>query len=219
MGDVRHRQRGSRLVHARSTTVRGAPDRVGDGIAMVQAEVLPALREVDGFVGVSMLVDREAGGAIITSAWESKEALVASRGRIGPLRDAFARYFGVRPEVAEWEIAVVHRGRPTPPGAWARVTWTRADRGSLPQQVDFFRSGLVPEIDRLPGFCGVSLLLDRRAGTGVITTVYDSLDTLHASREQALSLREGAVRRMSAELVDVAELEVVVASLHVPETE
>jgi heme-degrading monooxygenase HmoA len=206
-------------VYARSSTVRGLPERVDEGIAMVRDEVLPTLQSWEGFNGLSMLVDRESGGAIVTSAWADEAALRASAEQVGKLRDRFAEHFGARAEVREWEIAVLHRVRSTPAGAWARVTWTQADPGSVPQQVDFFRSGLVPEIERLEGFCGTSLLLDREAGLGVLTTAYADLDALHASRDAALGLREGAIRRMSAELVDVAEFEVVLAELRVPETE
>jgi heme-degrading monooxygenase HmoA len=206
-------------VYALSMTVRGLPERIQAGVDLVRDELLPHIEQMDGYVGMSIMIDREIGASVVTTAWATDEALRATEGRVGPMRDRAAKLFGGRPEIREWEIAVLHRVRPTEPGSWARVTWTRTDPGSVPQQLDFFRAGVLPEIERLPGFCGTSLLLDREAGTGVIATVYESREALEASRDAALGVRESAVRRMSARLVDVAELEVALAELRVPETD
>jgi quinol monooxygenase YgiN len=203
-------------VYARSTTVRGLPDRLDAGIAMVQDEVLPALEEMDGCLGLSMMVHRESGGSVVTSVWADEQSLRATREQIGPMRDRAAQAFGGRPEVREWEVAVLHRERETPDGAYARVTWTRAEPAMLAQQLDFFRAGVVPEIQRLPGFCSASLLVHRANGDGVLASVYENRQALDESRQAALGLRESAVRRMSARLVDVAEFEVVLERLRVP---
>ena len=48
-------------MHARSTTFTGRPELLETGIAVVRDEVLPAVQEVPGCVGLSMLVDRTAG--------------------------------------------------------------------------------------------------------------------------------------------------------------
>ncbi|HVM29110.1 MAG TPA: hypothetical protein VM433_15740 [Mycobacteriales bacterium] len=202
---------------ARTLTVRGQRDRLDDGLAAVTGEI-PGLRDQAGCTGVAVLVDREAGGVILTTGWADQAAMRATAPTLGPLRDRVAAAFGARPEVNAWEIALLHRVAATPDGARARVTWTRADPDMLAQQIDFVRGGIVPEIERLPGFCAASALVDRRTGDGVLTVVYESADALAASRRAAIGLREDAVRRMSARLVDVAELEVLLADLRVPET-
>ncbi|EUA34784.1 hypothetical protein I552_5573 [Mycobacterium xenopi 3993] len=43
---------------------------------------------------VSLLVDRQSGRCIATSAWESDEAMHASAERIQPIRDRAAQMFG-----------------------------------------------------------------------------------------------------------------------------
>jgi quinol monooxygenase YgiN len=203
---------------ARSTTFTGRPESVDDGIAMVRDEVMPATQEMDGCVGLSMLVDRDTGGCIVTTAWESEQALHASEPHIAPLRDRAQRLFGSRPQVRVWEIAVLHRLRPAPDGACARVTWTRIDPDRVDEQVEAFRTEILPRVEELPGFCSTSLLVDRYTGEGALATTYGSRDALDESRQPAVDLRDDTARRLSTAIVDVAEFEVALAHLRVPET-
>ncbi|MDT5333108.1 MAG: hypothetical protein QOF31_4405, partial [Mycobacterium sp.] len=64
--------RGGWTVYARSTTIQAQPSSIDDGIAYVRDEVMPALQAMDGYIGLSMLVDRESGRCITTSAWETE---------------------------------------------------------------------------------------------------------------------------------------------------
>ena len=45
-------------MHARSTTIRGRPELIDDGIAFCRDEVLPMCREMPGCVGLSLIADR-----------------------------------------------------------------------------------------------------------------------------------------------------------------
>src|SRR5271170_675195 len=69
-------------VYARSTTIQAQPLSVDIGIAHVRDVVMPALQEIEGCVGLSLLVDRQSGSCIATSAWESMQAMRASAGRV-----------------------------------------------------------------------------------------------------------------------------------------
>jgi quinol monooxygenase YgiN len=203
---------------ARSTTFKGKPAAVDAGIAVVREQVMPAVLQMDGCVGISMLVDRESGGCITTTAWSSEQAMRASEHSVAPLRDRVQQLFGDRPEVRAWEIAVLHRLHPVGEGAWSRVTWTRADPGTVDQQLHIFRIGTLPQLEDLPGFCSASLLIDRRTGEAALAATYESRDALSESRDAAMELRVDATTRMGARIVDVAEFEVALAHLRVPET-
>ena len=205
-------------MHARTTTVQGSPERVDAGIAMVRDEVMPALEQMDGCVGLSMLVDRETGGAIVTSSWQDEQSMRATELRAGVMRDRAAMVFNARPEVREWEIAVLHRLRPTGAGACARVTWTKVDPSAVDQQLYLFRVGTLLQIEDLPGFCSASLLVDRASGTSALAVSYESREALTESRDPAMDLRADSTMRMGAQLLDVAEFEIALAHLRVPET-
>jgi hypothetical protein len=81
-----------------------------------------------------------------------------------------------------------------------------------------FRDLLLPRAQALPGFCSASLLVDRLTGRAALAVVYDDEEALAASRDAAAELRADVVRRTSSELLDVAELELALAHLRVPET-
>jgi quinol monooxygenase YgiN len=197
--------------------MRGDPQGIDEGIAMVRDEVMPAVQEMDGCVGLSMLVDRSAGTLIVTSAWESEDAMRATAQRVQPLRERGADLMSATPEVREWEIAVLHRERAAPEGACASVTWTRGDPQHADRNLQIFRDQLLPRLVDLDGFCSVSLFIDRNEGRGVAATVFRDRAALNSAREALQQIRRGAVDQLSLELLDVAEFDLVYAHLRVPE--
>lgn len=205
-------------MYARSTTFKGRTEAVDDAIALVRDEVMPAVQEMDGSVGLSMLVDRATGTGIVTTAWESQQAMRGSAGRVAPLRERAQQLFTAAPEVREWEIGVLHRAHHTPEGACARVTWTRMPRERMDTNREMFADEVLPRLEQLPGFCSASLLLDRDTGRGALAIVYDSADALAGSRQAAAGIRTEVLQAMASELLDVAEFEVALAHLRVPET-
>ena len=70
----------------RTTEVQADPDKIDDGIGVVRDEVFPAVSAMDGCVGMSLLVNRESGRCIATTAWQSKEATAASADKVMSLR-------------------------------------------------------------------------------------------------------------------------------------
>lgn len=205
-------------MYARSTTISGDPQRTDEGIAMVRDEIMPSVQDMDGCIGLSLLVDRTTGRSIVTSAWDSEDAMQASAQQVQPLRKRGADLLSGTPEVREWEIAVLHREHATPEGACASVTWTRADPAAIDQNLERFRDQVLPRIQELDGFCSVSTFVDRGEGLGVTSTVFRDREALESARAGLQQIREGAVEQMSLELLDVGEFDVAFAHLRVPET-
>ena len=104
-------------MYARTNTVRTDPRTIDEGIANVRDEVMPLVQGMDGCIGLSMLVDRDSGRCIVTTAWRTEEAMHASEAGIRASRERAAQIFGEMPTVAEWEIAVMHRMHETGDGA------------------------------------------------------------------------------------------------------
>jgi len=123
------------------------------GIAHVRDTVIPAMTHIDGFVGLSLMVDRETGRCIATSAWRTEPAMHASADRVGTIRDGAAAAFGGSAEVEELEVAVMHRAHHTRPGTCMRATWSRTDPAHINEAIDVFKFGTLPQIEDLPGFC------------------------------------------------------------------
>src|SRR5215217_8175489 len=58
-------------MYARSTTIHGDPGSVDATTAYVRDEVMPAVRDMDGCVGLSMLTDSDTGRCIVTTSWRN----------------------------------------------------------------------------------------------------------------------------------------------------
>jgi quinol monooxygenase YgiN len=206
-------------VHVRSTTIRGTPDRLDAGIAHVRDQVLPTLDAVPGCVGLSMLVERDTGRCIVATSWDDDEAMKASAGEIEPIRERLVQTLGAAEgDVRVWDVAVLHRERPAGDGARAQVVWTRIPPPRTDALLDAFRHNLVPRLQELPGFCSLSMLVDRRDGREVVVTSWESRDALERARREARLLRDQFVQAVGARVLDSAEMDLVLAHLRVPET-
>ena len=96
-------------MYARSTTIRGIPQSIDAGTDYVRDEVMPAVRGMDGCVGLSLLADRESGMCIVTTSWRDREAMHASAEGVRSMRDRAGQVFGGEYEVQEWEVSAMHR--------------------------------------------------------------------------------------------------------------
>jgi len=205
-------------MYARSTTTRGNPQMIDDAIAYLRDEVMPAITAMDGCIGLSMMCDRDSGRCIATSAWQSEEAMHNSESGMHDMRMRYAQTMGSEPEVQEWEIAVLHRKHNAPEGAACRVIWGQGDPANAERMLDTFRMGLLPRLEEFPGFCSVSLLVDRASGRSTSAVVYESRDAMQRATEMGRALREEFNQQMGGEITEVAEFELAFAHLRVPET-
>lgn len=204
-------------MYARSTTVQARPSSIEDGIAFIRDEVMPALAAMQGYVGLSLLVDRESGRCIATSAWETEEALHMSTDVAAPLRERAADVFGGEVTVDQWEVGALHRDHRSSEGACVRATWLRMPPGHAERAVEFYRTEVLPALEDLEGFCSASLLLNRSTGRAVSSATFDSLEAMDRNREQARELRNARTRELGADITDVGEFELMIAQLRVPE--
>jgi heme-degrading monooxygenase HmoA len=204
-------------MYARSTTVHADLQRIDDGIAYIRDEVMPAVTTMPGCMGLSMLCDRDSGRCIITTSWDSDETMSASRDAVRAMREQSADVLGGQFEVQEWEIAVLHRAHQAPEGACCRVTWSRLDPARMDEMAETFRTGVVPRLDGIPGFCSVSVMGDRKAGTSVLTATYDDRGSLEASAESVRAMREQFTQQTGSEVTDMGEFELAIHHLRVPE--
>ncbi len=204
-------------MYARSTTVLAHLKSIDAGVSHIRDEVMPTLLGMEGCIGLSMLVDRNTGRCIATSAWRTREAMLASERRLRPVRDHAAEILGNRPQVDEWEIAVLHRDHTSGPGACVRASWVRMAPAQADRVVEVYRMALLPVMRNYHGFCSASLLVDRASGLAVSSVTYDLFESMQRSREKADALREAGAREAGVEIVEVCEFELALAHLRVPE--
>jgi heme-degrading monooxygenase HmoA len=204
-------------MYARSTSIRGNLSNLDAGIAYVRDEVMPSVKRTDGCVGLSMLTDRESGRCIVTTSWADADAMRAATEDVHPIR--LMQALGAQGlDIQEWEIAVLHRERPAGDGAGAQVTWARIPPNHLNELLDAYRHNLMPRLQELMGFDSLSMLVDRRTGRTVSVTAFETRDALALVRKHAKHLREQFAQAMGARITDIAEMDLAVAHLRVPET-
>jgi len=202
---------------ARSTTIQANPGSIDAGIAHVRDVVMPALREIEGCLGLSLLVNRETGRCIATSSWDSHDAMRDSAETVWQIRKDAAEKFSGYTAVDQWEIAVLHRDHRSGPDACVRATWVKVRPDQFDNAIDYYRLVIVPEIEELEGFCSTSMLIDSISARAVVSTTFDSLDAMDRNREQSRSLRTAQLRNLGVDQYDVEEFELAIAHLRVPE--
>jgi len=204
-------------MYARSTTIMGEPERLEAGIAYVRDQVMPTITNLEGCVGLSMLADAESGQCIVTSSWKTAEAMRMSDIHLAPMRVRGGELMGGTPQIEEWEVDIMHRNHRSVGGACCRVTWMRLNHKDIDRNLDLYRSVFLPEIESLEGFCSTSLMVNRENGRACSTTTYDSRRAMEASRERAWAIRNAGIRDAGVDVLDVAEYNLVLAHLRVPE--
>jgi hypothetical protein len=158
-----------------------------------------------------------SGRCIATSSWDSLESMRATMTQLQPIRQRAAELLGGHPEVAEWEIAVMHRDHRSADDACARVTWLRGDPAAMERAADVFKLAILPEIQTWDGFCGVSFLINRDTGLAVSSVAFDSRAAMEASRDQATAVRAKGSADARLAIMGVSEFELALAHLDVPE--
>ena len=205
-------------MYARSTTINAQPSAIDSGVAHLRDEVMPQLQGLQGFVGMSLLTDRESGRCIGVTAWESQDAMNAVAEQVRPIREKATQMFsGGAPTVDEWDIAILHRARQMPEGACARVTWGHVDPAHADAAIEHFKMNIVPDSEALEGFCSTSLLVNRNTGRGVACTTFDSREAMERNRDGARTMKQMRMKETGAAELDEAEFDVAFAHLRVPE--
>lgn len=193
------------------------PDHIDPGIAHVSREVLPTLETMPGFIGLSLMVDRQSGRCILTTSWDSEESMRASEEAVRPMRDGVAAVFGGPASVEEWHVLAMHRAHHAAAGTWVRSTWLKIESDRLPAALEFCRTSVLPAIEEFEGFCSASVMGAAGSRRAVISASYDSSEALDQNREAARSLRTARLRELGADQLDVGEFELAIARLRIPE--
>ena len=95
-------------MHARVTTIEMDPARVDEAVAMVEEQDLPTWKELDGFKGFTLVLDRKTGKVVGTSYWATQEHMQASEEAVAGARQRAADTGGASepPQVERFEVAL-----------------------------------------------------------------------------------------------------------------
>ena len=92
---------------ARVTITEGSPAEIDTAIRFMRETVLPQARNMQGFKGVYLLVDRKTGKAMGIALWETEADLNASTEAANRLRAQYVQAATAQPPKVEvYEVAV-----------------------------------------------------------------------------------------------------------------
>jgi heme-degrading monooxygenase HmoA len=93
-------------MHARVSTMQMEPARIDDAVNEFKQNVLPTIKEIDGFKGFTLVADRSSGKVIGTSYWESQDHMDASEEQVTEARQRTADAGGSQtpPQVDRFEV-------------------------------------------------------------------------------------------------------------------
>lgn len=77
-------------MYTRVSTLQGPAEEIDRGVETAEREILPAIRQLEGFKGLYFLADRESGKTVAITLWESAEAIRASREAANRMREQAA---------------------------------------------------------------------------------------------------------------------------------
>jgi hypothetical protein len=92
---------------------------------------------------------------------------------------------------------------------YARATTVQADPQRVDAGIAYIRDEVMPALQGMPGCMGLSMLCARDTGRCIVTTSWDSEESMSASREAVRAMREQANEVMGGQF-DVQEWEVAI---------
>jgi heme-degrading monooxygenase HmoA len=95
-------------VHARLSTIQMDPARIDETVSEFEEQDLPTIKQIGGFRGFTLLIDRTSGKVIGTSYWDSREQMDDSEAEGERARQRVAERGGSQspPAVERFEVAL-----------------------------------------------------------------------------------------------------------------
>jgi heme-degrading monooxygenase HmoA len=176
---------------ARITRGVGSPERVDEMTAAVE-KTLPTLTAQAGFRGVALLANRETGGGLSVTYWDTAAAMAASEAHAAEARQ------GVQSSVAganmndidRFEVVVVERVVPPKAGIAVRMSDFVADASKIDAMAAFTQETVLPVLKARTGFRSAHLLANRQTGRTLTFTVWDTAADREAGYADRTPLRE-----------------------------
>jgi len=200
-------------VFVRMTLTDGVTD-VDAAAAQLRDEVLPQVKELKGFRGITASADREAGVVGILTLWETEADMKASDAAASQMRETAVKAMGGRlVDVQAYEQVVQEiGGTPPGPGSPLLITPTKMDPAKVDENVEFFKANVLPDIKSTPGFRAVRNMINRSTGEGMVGIVLADDASVQEAAARAVKRRERAAQQ-GVELGQISRREVIFTAM------
>ncbi|MBO0685508.1 MAG: antibiotic biosynthesis monooxygenase [Candidatus Dormibacteraeota bacterium] len=180
-------------MYARMTNVRLDPDRLDQVIAAYEQKVVGVVRQLPGYVGAVLDVDRDTGEGWGLIYWESLAALNASEEESSRIRPGASASAGVSiVDVERYEMVISERrAGGSRSGAAARVNELYAPPEKLDDAIAVIREA-TPRILEQKGCLGLVMGVNRMTGRAFAASIWETAADREASEEAVAGTRREA---------------------------
>ncbi len=194
---------------ARVTTGTGSPERIDETVRIYQEQMVPTLRQQQGFQNAIFVADRSSGKGISITLWDSEEAARAAEAQAQQMRAQARESMQIRetPTVELYEVAVADGDGV---GAFTRATRVEGTPDRLEEGIRTFREQTVPTLQGQAGYKGAYLLVDRQSGKAISFSVWESEEAMRQSEQAITQQRTQITQQMGASTPQVEQYEVLV---------
>jgi heme-degrading monooxygenase HmoA len=195
-------------MYTRLTTWTNATD-IDGGIEYLRSTALPAFQEQQGYQGLSASVDRSAGKCVVLSLWETEADRDASESALGKARNEASEIIGGTMKSEKLEELVSEVVNLPAPGTALMVTPFSMDPAKIDENLNYFKSEVLPRIKAAPGFCAVRNMVNRSSGEGYVGTMWADRAAMDEQVEAAAASRRAAASTQGITFGDISLREIV----------
>jgi heme-degrading monooxygenase HmoA len=180
----------------RATRVQAPADKVEAAIENFETNVVKSIRSTPGNQGAVLLIDRETGGALSVTYWESAKALAASEQTGIQTRTQAAKSVpGIRiVNVERGELMIMDRTGAPKAGTFVRLISVNGDPDKLDAAIVQIRNQVLPVLKVLKGYRATIVSVDRMSGRLAASTVWETKADLDASESKMAGPRADAAK-------------------------
>ena len=193
-------------MHARIATFEGGrPEYLEIGRRLGREQFEPKLKQMQGFAGHLYLADPDSGRSLGIVLFDSPEALEAGDRELNEMSPPDELEGIRRTSLDRYEV--LHHELSGEPQA-ARVSRLTGTAGQLDDARSTLESTL-PRIRSIDGWLGAVAFADVSTGNTVLITLWESMDALRRSEQEADRLRQEAADAMQHRIAGVERYEVL----------
>ena len=201
-------------MYLRVTSVKSAPSKLEEGIANFKERIVPAAEKLPGFVGATLIINRETGQAAGSTVWESLEAMNKAEQMGQQARLQAAETSGDEViDVDRFEITVLERSGNVELPIYTRVTTAYGPLDRTEKTVELTRGEILAKLKAQPGFRSFSAGVNRMTGRGFTASSWATPEDREASNAAIASLRDKVVQTGGLYGLEVLLVETVVAEI------
>ena len=181
-------------MHTRLVSFTGAKN-IDKGVDYVREEVVPNLNAQHGYRGATISGDRSGGVLGILSLWETEADREASESVLAKNRQEGLGIIGGEMTVETFEQLLAEISERPVVGSPLMVTRISMEPTKIDENLDFFKSDVLPRIKATPGFRSLRNMVNRQTGHGIVGVVWSDQEAMESAAALAPSRRQPAIDR------------------------